>query len=87
MLSILTFFSTPILTCIFGDGSVEGEEWDDSELLASHTNNTTNPDPAEVEETEKDVDNYEIQEVEDLSQQVECSDKDVLSNVSEKEQV
>ena len=62
VLSILTFFSTPILTCIFGDGSVEvkntnciqlfstqGEEWDDMELLASHTNNITNPDPSEVE--------------------------------------
>ena len=58
--------------------STQGEEWDDWELLASFTDNNTNPDPAEVEvcsnwqgsqihhvffqEAEEDVDNDEIQE-------------------------
>ena len=57
-------------------GKIQGEEWDDWELLASFSNTNTNTNPAEVEvcsnwqgshdvffqEAEEDVDNDEIQE-------------------------
>lgn len=52
VLTLITFFSTPILEAIFGNGAVEGEEWDAMPRA--------NSDPAEEEEGEEEVNDCEI---------------------------
>jgi len=70
ILTILTFYSVPILEAIFGNGMVEGE---DPDAWWKEIEPRTNSNPSEDEQVGEEVNNSETQKSEEVSGQLEES--------------